>query len=272
MRSRVPVVRRLLSSLLALFVLCQPTWSAIVAQEKVKEMVQQAHHLLNASLSEDALQLFELGGEKGTPELAQPLSLQIMVLDETNALSREMNLPKWQAMLLALGGDRHILKRFAQLRPHFAALEGMLRQSQNGGLEQQLDQLAALNTSTTWTRIWPQLQTLIQSVAELHDWFDRYQRNSAVVNESILRTYAETVLNKGGLTIRKALDSIHQQVCPPVIGEYDFHDMESAQSYNRSVTCDGGLLKTLDEALKQVIFPFPHGNVSNCNVAYFTIY
>lgn len=262
MRSRVGAVERLLCTLLALFVLWQPTWSAIVAQEKVKEMIQQAHDLLNASLSQDELHLFEVGlglgvgGEKGTTEFVQPLSLQLTVLDLTNALSREMNLPKWQAMLRALGGDREILKRFAQMRPHFALLEGRLKQNQEGGLDQQLDQLAALNTSTTWTRIWPQLKTLIENVANLYDWFDRYQRNAAVVNERTLRDYAEAVHSKDGLTLAEALHLIHQQVCPSGTDDQDLDDMESASFHNDSVACSGGLGQSLQDALKQVRYGY----------------
>lgn len=253
MKSKVSAVNRLPGLplyFLGLFVLLQPTWSAIVAQEKVKEMVEQAHVMLNASTSESELRLLENGGENGigTTELVQPLSLQIAVLHVTDALSREMNLPKWQAMLRALGGDREILKRFTQLRPHFAALEKRLIQGQDGGTEEQLDQLAALNTSsTTWTRIWPQLQTFIQTVANLHDWFDRYQRNAAVVNERTLRDYAETVHGTDGLTISRALASIHKAVCPSSTSE---DDMESAN--NNTDTCSGGVLETLQVALTQV--------------------
>lgn len=248
MRSRVPA-----STLLALFLLWQPTWSAIVAQEKVKEMVQQAQHLLNASLSEDGLQLFQVGDEKEATKFVQPLSMQIRVLDLTNGLSREMNSPKWQAMLRAMGGDREILKRFTQMRPHFAVLEGRLRQSQEGGLDDQLDQIAALNTSITWTRVWPQLKILIKTVADLHNWFDRYQRNAAVVNERTLHDYAKIVHSKDGLTIRKALDSIHQQACPPTIQVDVFDDTEISPPHNDSVPCSGGLLQSLENALQQVL-------------------
>ncbi len=251
MKSKVSAVNRLPIYFLGLFVLLQSTWSAIVAQEKVKEMVEQAHVMLNASTSESELRLLENGGEKriGTTELSQPLSLQIAVLHVTDALSREMNLPKWQAMLRALGGDREILKRFTQLRPHFAALEKRLySQGQDGGTEEQLDQLAALNTSsTTWTRIWPQLQTFIHTVANLHDWFDRYQRNAAVVNERTLRDYAETVHGTDGLTISRALASIHKAVCPSSTSE---DDIESAN--NNTDTCSEGVLETLQIALTQV--------------------
>jgi hypothetical protein len=242
--------KRLLNYFLLLLVLLHPVWSAIVAQEKVREMVHQARVLMNTTLSDDELSLFGLEGDKDrvTTEFAQPLSLQIAVLHVTDALSREMNLPKWQAMLRALGGDREILKRFAQMRPHFALLEKKLGQGQDGGTEEQLDQLAALNTSfTTWTRIWPQLQTLIHTVGNLHDWFDRYQRNAAVVNERTLRDYAETVHSTDGLTIGQALISIHKAVCPFSMDE---DDMEIEN--NRTDMCNGGVLETLQTALVQV--------------------
>ena len=249
MKSTVSAVKRLPLYLLGLFVLLQPTWSAIVAHEKVKEMVEQAHIMLNASANESELRLMEDGREKGIgmADLAQPLSLQVAVMHVTDALSREMSLPKWQAMLRALGGDREILKRFAQMRPHFAALEKQLGQGQDGGTEEQFDQLTALNTSSTWTRIWPQLQSFIQTVTNMHDWFDRYQRNAAVVNERTLRDYAETVHGTDGLTISKALASIHKAVCPPGVDD-DYME----QAHNETEPCSGGVLEILQTALTQV--------------------
>lgn len=240
--------KKLLSFLLLLFVFLQPTRSAIVAHEKVSEIVQQAQRLMNATLADGKLRLFEMEGNKEAvmAKLVQPLSLQIAVMQVTSALSREMNLPKWQAMLRALGGDREVLKRFAQMRPHFALLEKRLSAGQDGGIEEQLNQIAALSTSsTTWTRIWQQLQTLIQEVDNLHDWFDRYQRNSAVVNERTLRDYAETV--HSGLTIEKALASIHEAVCPFTIIDDDMERVD-----NSSDICYGGVLETLQTALTRV--------------------
>jgi hypothetical protein len=184
-------------------------------------------------------------------EFAQPLSLQIAVMHVTDALNREMNLPKWQAMLRALGGDREILKRFAEMRPHFASLEKRLNQGQDGGIEEQLNELAALNTSmTTWTRIWPQLQTLIHTVGNLHDWFDRYQRNAAVVNERTLRDYADTVHSTDGLTIGQALISIHKSVCP--FSMDDAYDDYTESENNSTDICRGGVLETLQTALTRV--------------------
>ncbi|KAI9565211.1 hypothetical protein GHT06_008993 [Daphnia sinensis] len=237
--------KKLRSCLLLLLVFLQPTRSAIVAHEKVSEIVQQAQRLLNTTLADGNLRSFELEGNNGAvmTQLVQPLSLQIAVMQVTAALSREMNLPKWQAMLRALGGDREVLKRFAQMRSHFALLEKRLSAGQDGGIEEQLNQIAALSTSsTTWARVWQQLQTLIQEVDNLHDWFDRYQRNSAVVNERTLRDFAETV--HSGFTIERALASIHEAVCP-----YTMDDEDIARPDNSSVICNGGVLETLQTAL-----------------------
>lgn len=241
----VSAEKKLRSCLLLLLVFLQPTRSAIVAHEKVSEIVQQAQRLLNTTLADGKLRSFELDGNNGAvmTQLVQPLSLQIAVMQVTAALSREMNLPKWQAMLRALGGDREVLKRFAQMRSHFALLEKRLGAGQDGGIEEQLNQITALSTSsTTWARIWQQLQILIQEVDNLHDWFDRYQRNSAVVNERTLRDFAETV--HSGFTIEKALASIHEAVCP-----YTMDDEDMQRPDNSSVICDGGVLETLQTAL-----------------------
>lgn len=238
--------------------LWSPTLSAVVAQEKVKELVQQIQ-MRNDSSQSDNLHFLELRGSKERGEIAQPLSLQLEVLDLTNSLNREMNLPKWHAMLRALGGDREILKRFAQMRPYFTELEGLLKQGHDEGIEGQLDRLAALNTSSTWTRVWPQLQTLINTVANLHDWFDRYQRNSAVVNERTLLDYAKTVHGNDGLTISKALESIHEEICP-----FDLKD-DFGTTGNNSAICHGGILEILQDALAKVLYYISIINQLACN-------
>lgn len=240
-------LQRLASCMLILSVLCGPTKSAIVAQEKLKEMAQEAIGAYSLS-NEDDLRLIEsTTKETSSADVVQPLSLQIAVLQVTDALSHEVNLPKWQAMLRALGGDREILKRFAQLRPHFTILEKQLGQGQEWGIEEQLEKLASLETSSSWSRIWAQLHTLVHNVANLYDWFDRYQRNAAVVNERTLRDYAETVHGAEGLTISKTLDSIHKTICP-----FSTIDGGMEKFNNRSDICSNGALEMLQMALTEV--------------------
>ncbi|XP_046442502.1 uncharacterized protein LOC124192954 [Daphnia pulex] len=232
---------KLLGSCLLLLVFLQPAWSSIVAREKVIELIHQAQ-------AEERLfelkELFEGDKEEVPTEFAQPLSLQIVVMHVTDALNREMNIRNWQAMLRALGGDREILKRFAEMRPYFASLEKRLNQGQDGGIEEQLNELAALNTSmTTWTRIWPQLQTLIHTVGNLHDLFDCFQRNATVVNRRTLSDYADTVHSTDGLTIGQALISIHKAVCP--FSMDDAYDDYTESENNSTDICRGGVLETL---------------------------
>lgn len=224
--------------------------SAMVAQDKVIEMVQQ----VKEQISDTLMGVPDLTGQKA-PTWSEPLSLQLAVLEVTDSLSREMSLPKWQAMLRALGGDREVLKRFAQLRPRFNALEKQA--NYEGGIEDQLNLVANLNTSSTsWGLLWPQLQTLIQTVTNLHDWFDRYQRNVEVVNERTLRDYAETVHGKDGLTTGKAIESLHTSVCP-----FDIEDENNDDSFNSSrmaLLCSGGAFDVLQNALLKVfvsLFP-----------------
>lgn len=219
---------------------------AMVAQDKVTEMVQQ----VKQQISELQLGVLDSTGQETTTYWAEPLSLQLAVLQVTDSLNREMSLPKWQAMLRALGGDREILKRFTELRPRFSALEKKTSYEGDAGIDEQLNLVASFNTSaTSWSLLWPQLQSLIQTVSNLHDWFDRYQRNAEVVNERTLRDYAETVHGTDGLTTRKAIESIHTSVCP-----FDIEDENDNLNISRNaILCSGGAFDQLKNTLLKVI-------------------
>ena len=233
--------------ILILILLLKPSMQAMVAQDKVIEMVQQ----VKQQISELQLGAQDSTGQETTTTYwAEPLSLQLAVLQVTDSLNREMSLPKWQAMLRALGGDREILKRFTELRPRFSALEKQASYDGDAGIDEQLTLVASFNTSaTSWGRLWPHLQSLIQTVSNLHDWFDRYQRNAEVVNERTLRDYAETVHGTDGLTTMKAIESLHTSVCP-----FDVDDEnDSLNSTRNSILCSGGAFDRLKNALLQVM-------------------
>lgn len=231
------------------------TLSAMVAQDRVMEMIHQAQHQLpNVSNLQSELLVFE---NRQVFELALPLSLQFGVLHVTDSTSRDMSLPKWQAMLRALGGDREILKRFAQLRPSFNELEIQVSQQQDGQQEiyQIFDRLAEIETSVnnSWSRLWPKLKSSVHVVSNLYDWFDRYQRNAAVVNERTLRDYAETVHGQDGLTTSQAIEEIHQVVCPLDMAFIHNDDgINLKKSGNKSMVCSGGAFEVLEMALGQV--------------------
>ena len=142
--------------------------------------------------------------------VVNPLSLQLAVLQVTDSLNREMSSSTWQAMLRALGGDREILTRFSRLRERFSVLEDQLAL---GRSTEQFQVLSDISHSV-WSRLWPQLETLVKTVTDLYDWFSLYQRNSAAVNERTLSDYAQLVHGKDGLNTIKALDFIHKIVCP----------------------------------------------------------
>lgn len=231
--------------ILILILLLKPSMQAMVAQDKVIEMVQQ----VKQQISELQLGAQDSTGQETTTTYwTEPLSLQLAVLQVTDSLNREMSLPKWQAMLRALGGDREILKRFTELRPRFSALEKQASYDGDAGTDEQLTLVASFNTSaTSWGRLWPHLQSLIQTVSNLHDWFDRYQRNAEVVNERTLRDYAETVHGTDGLTTMKAIESLHTSVCP-----FDVDDEnDSLNSTRNSILCSGGAFDRLKNALLQ---------------------
>jgi hypothetical protein len=223
--------------MLMFLVLVPQLEAAVVAQDKVFEMVHQARQIF-ANLTGPQTDASLLPSADAEVPIVDPLSLELAVLQVTDSLSREMSSPTWQAMLRALGGDREILKRFAQLRPRFAAIEKRLTRGQ---VE---DHFSLLGDSmeTPWTRLWPQLQTLIETVGNLHDWFDRYQRNSAVVNERTLRDYAETVHGSDGLTTVKAIESIHKAICPENPNQEEYHDQWD---------CSGGAFDILKNATMQ---------------------
>lgn len=228
---------------------------AVVAEGKIKEMIHQArmdHSTLTDS--NPIANLFELNDDS-SKELAQPLSLQMAVVRVTDALNREMNSPKWQAMLRALGGDREILKRFGQMRQHFDVLQKQLNRDQDGGgdVEDQLQQLADSNTTSKWSSLWPIVRSSIETVDSLHDWFDRYQKNSAVVNERTLRDFADTVHANGGLTLANTLDAIHKMVCPaPIVNEFHDYEIVPADSEEKN-HCRGGIMEDLQQILNQVL-------------------
>lgn len=230
------------------------TLSAMVAQDRVIEMIQQAQHQLpDVSNLQSELRVLE---NRQILDLALPLSLQFGVLHVTDSTSRDMSLPKWQAMLRALGGDREILKRFAQLRPSFNELENQVGQQQDGQQEinQIFDQLAEIETSVknSWSRLWPKLKSSVQVVSNLYDWFDRYQRNAAVVNERTLRDYAETVHGQDGLTTSQAIEAIHKVVCPLDMASTSDDDDINLEKKNKSTTCSSGAFEVLETALAQV--------------------
>lgn len=142
-----------------------------------------------------------------------PLTLHLAVLEVTDSLHRETSQNSWQAMLRALGGHREVLKRFAQIRQEFSTLEKRVGIGKSYGIEERLDQLAKLNASTSWATVWPTIQTAIKRVADLYAWFDRYQRNAAVVNDRTLIEYAEIVHGQEGLTAQNAIESLHYLIC-----------------------------------------------------------
>jgi len=173
--------------------------AAVNAQDKAIELAREAHAQL----------LDQLDGQLLLLPLADPLSLQLAVLKVTDSLTREMSVPTWQAMLRALGAEREILRRFADLRPRFTAMEKQLVQ---GRVEERLTNLS--RHALVWSRSWPPLHSIIETIGGLHGWFDRYQRNAAVVNERTLRDYAESVHGSEGLTTINALEQLHQHTCP----------------------------------------------------------
>ena len=248
--------------------------SAMVAQDRLLELVHKVKSELHDvkdhvvqeaqdTTRDQLIQLMRSASEQqeqtDTPAVIGALALQMDVLNVTDSLNREMSIPTWQAMIRALGGDREILKRFAQLRPSFAAME---KQLSHGSAEDQLNQLS-FEFESPWTRLWPQLQTLIETVSNLHDWFDRYQRNSAVVNERTLRDYADTVHGSDGLTTAKALESIHKATCPeqPAPSQYVDDDIER----ENSTVCSGGafdILKNATLSVQQPLTSYPFRNHS----------
>ena len=236
-----------------LMILCfDRSLSAMVAQDKVSEIIQQAEKHIFGMSEGDPRQLDGIQDGQIT-QMVEPLSLQLSVLQVTDSLTREMSLPKWQAMLRALGGDKEILKRFAQLRSGFSNLEKQVGQSgDHWGMYEQFNHLSELKTSTPWARLWPRLQTLVETVSNLYDWFDRYQRNAAVVNERTLRDYADTVHGQDGLTTVKAIESIHKPACPNEMGDGDYDGEDFPRQKNESTICSGGAFEVLRTALLQV--------------------
>lgn len=241
--------------ILVLFVilLFDVSLSAMVAQDKVTEMIQQAQHQLLSASSGD-LQHPATVRDQQAAQLVEPLSLQLAVLQVTDSLKREMSLPKWQAMLRALGGDREILKRFVQLRTRFSTLEKQVGQAgDEWAIVEQLKNLAELETSSTsWGLLWSQLHNLIQTVNNLYEWFDRYQRNAAVVNERTLRDFADTVHGQDNLTTGKVLESIHKAVCPVGVGTDSYNWRDITTHTNQTGFCSGGAFEVFKTALLQV--------------------
>ena len=175
--------------------------------------------------------------------VADPLSLQLAVLRVTDSLHRETSSSSWTAMLRALGGDREILTRFSALRDRFSSLEYQLVSSTA------MHQLRTLSQrqGSDWSLLWPQLETLVTSVSGLYEWFHLYQRNAGAVNERTLRDYAESVHGSDGLTTVKAVEMIHQTVCPPLPAE----DATNGTSFAEP-NCHQGIFATLAKATAQV--------------------
>jgi len=174
--------------------------------------------------------------------VADPLSLQLAVLRVTDSLHRETSSSSWTAMLRALGGDREILTRFSALRDRFSSLEYQLVSSTA------MHQLRTLSQrqGSDWSLLWPQLETLVTSVSGLYEWFHLYQRNAGAVNERTLRDYAESVHGSDGLTTVKAVEMIHQTVCPPLPAE----DATNGTSFAEP-NCHQGIFATLAKATAQ---------------------
>lgn len=175
-----------------------------------------------------------------------PLSLHLAVLDVTDSLNRETSQATWQAMLRALGGHREVLKRFSQIRQEFATLEKRVGYGKSYGIEDKLDNLAKMNVSTNWNVVWPTMHAAIKRVADLYSWFDRYQRNAAVVNDRTLRDYAEIVHGQEGLTAQKAMESLHFLMC------VDNDDINNSECEDQSCKCRGNAIDALNEAMEKV--------------------
>lgn len=206
----------------------------------------------SSETSEHAVNTINTGAEINSADY--PLSLHLAVLDVTDSLNRETSQASWQAMLRALGGHREILKRFSQIRQEFSTLERRIGFGKGYGIEEKLDSLARMNVSTSWSVVWPTMQLAIKRVADLYSWFDRYQRNAAVVNDRTLRDYAEIVHGQEGLTAQKAMDSLHFFMC------VDNDDVNSTECEDQSCGCRGNALDALNEAMAKVpiaclIFP-----------------
>lgn len=247
-------VRRLLPVFfLLLLAAARLSLSAMVAQDKVMELIEQIQgQTTERTTATSGLELLVAKEKDQLIELAQPLSLQLAVLEVTDSLIREMNLPKWQAMLRALGGDREILKRFAHIRPMFGSLEQQLSPATEKGIEDHLNQIVKLNVSDAWNGLWSQLPTLIKSVSNLYDWFDRYQRNAAVVNERTLRDFSDAVHGEGGLVTTNAIESIHKAVCPTNVKDYGDYVSNSYHVPDSPSPCSGGAFELLKNVLSQV--------------------
>lgn len=214
---------------------------------KVHELVQSAkQELINViNLDNNTAQWAKM-----EPTVADPLSLQLAILRVADSLHRETSSSSWTAMLRALGGDREILTRFSALRDRFSSLEYQLVSS---GAMHQLRTLSDHHESD-YSRVWPQLETLLSSVSSLYEWFHLYQRNAGAVNEKTLRDYADSVHGQDGTTTVKALQLIHETVCPPAL-EDGTDGTNGTSSYDpQSVDCRQGIFGTLAKATAQVSF------------------
>ena len=222
-------------AVLFLLISVRESSAAVNAQEKLWEMARQAQTLFDQMLNSTEADRQQAALQES---LVDPLALQYAVLRVTDSLSHKTGTPNWQAMLRALGGDHEILRRFVALRPRFSALD-----KQVNNVEDLFNKLN--KKSRSWSEVWPLLLTRIDSIANLHEWFDRYQRNVAMVNERTLRDYAETVHNKDGATTIAALEEIHNFTCP----EREDGDIDT---FNRRETCAGGVFDSLYDALNKV--------------------
>ena len=176
----------------------------------------------------DFIDFVQQPSQSQSSPLADPLLLQLSILETTDAVQHEMNSISWQADR-ALGGGEKILAEFAKLQPQFAKIDDQLS---DGGILRHLHILSF--DSDRWRGKWSQLEMYIEVVNDLYDLINLHQ--DIMVNESTLRMYS-------------VIESIRQVACA---NPYDTVDDNATHPSPRNPKCHGSIFQILANEITQV--------------------